>query len=185
MKYNYIKLGLAVSVILIGFSSCNSSKNLSEIKKDTDGLYKDNLNTSEDTTTIADTPWKEYFKDQKLQDLIAEGLANNLNMKDAAERIYQADISLGMAKAAKLPTLGVQAYDAHYQTSDEDKILGYGIEQYAMLGFTTSWEIDIWGKLNKQKKAQYASFLNSQEYLLLTQTNLIASIANDYYKLLA
>ncbi len=187
-NYKYKVTGFIAFLVIIGLSSCRTSKNLSDLNKDPNGLFKENINATEDTTTIADIPWKEYFKDQKLQDLIAEGLSNNFDVKDAAERIYQAQVSLGMAKAAKLPTFGVEAYDSHFQTStgtEGKKILGYSSEYYAMLGFTTSWEADIWGKLNKKKKAQYASFLNSQEYLLLTQTNLISGITNAYYNLLA
>ena len=63
-------------------------------------------------------------------------------------------------------------------------ILGYEANTVS-LGLTTSWEIDVWGKLNSRKKAQLASYLNSQEYARLVQTNLVAGIASYYYSLMA
>jgi NodT family efflux transporter outer membrane factor (OMF) lipoprotein len=53
------------------------------------------------------------------------------------------------------------------------------------LGFTATWEADLWGKLSNQSKAKYASYLNSFEYKNLVQTTLISTIANGYYNLLA
>ena len=51
--------------------------------------------------------------------------------------------------------------------------------------FRSSWELDVWGKLNRQSRARYASFLASHSYKNLVQTSLIANIATSYYSLLA
>jgi NodT family efflux transporter outer membrane factor (OMF) lipoprotein len=47
------------------------------------------------------------------------------------------------------------------------------------------WEADIWGKLNRQKRARYAQYLNSIEYKRLIHTSLVANIASAYYTLVA
>ncbi|MDR1503467.1 MAG: efflux transporter outer membrane subunit, partial [Prevotella sp.] len=62
--------------------------------------------------------------------------------------------------------------------------LGYHSTDYS-LGVSVSWELDIWGKLNRQSRSKYAQFLNSYAYKDLIQTSLIANVALSYYSLLA
>src|SRR5690606_18215999 len=64
---------------------------------------------------------------------------------------------------------------------------GFGIRdnvtQYE-LGLSSSWEIDVWGKLKSSRKAQAAALLQSQEGANAVKTALVANIANLYYTLL-
>ncbi len=187
IKYTGKSAILIAVFIAIGMSSCRTSKNVSDLSVDTKDLIRDeNINTS-DSTTIADTPWQEYFSDDILKQLIQEALDNNLDMKVALERIKQAEANFAMAKAAKLPTLSVAAQDEYTLYSIDGgntKVLGYNANTLN-LGLTTSWEIDAWGKLNSTKKAQYANLLNTREYKKLVQTNIISGVAQLYYTLLS
>jgi multidrug efflux system outer membrane protein len=178
---------LLISVVIAGFSSCQSYRNLSgPPKADTDGIIRDAANDS-DTTTIADIPWKEYFTDPKLQILISEGLEQNIDLQMAIERIRQSEANLSMTRGSSLPdvTAGFQIDHTRISNGDNGRdILGY-ISNQNSLGFSASWEIDLWGKLASKSKAQYANFLNSFEYKNLVQTELIANIVNAYYNLLS
>lgn len=186
MKNIYIKglvlLGLIVS---IGLTSCQVSNQYKSPEVNTDSLFRDKL--SADTTTIADIPWREYFKDAVLQGLIEEGLQNNFDLRIAVTRIQQAEANLGMAKAAYFPNVSLVGQVEHSRSSNGNNgkdVLGYHSTTYT-LGVSTSWELDIWGKLNRQSKAKYAQFLNSHAYHNLIKTSLIANIATSYYSLLA
>lgn len=186
MKNIYIKglvlLGLIVS---IGLTSCQVSNQYKSPEVNTDSLFRDKL--SADTTTIADIPWGEYFKDAVLQGLIEEGLQNNFDLRIAVTRIQQAEANLGMAKAAYFPNVSLVGQVEHSRSSNGNNgkdVLGYHSTTYT-LGVSTSWELDIWGKLNRQSKAKYAQFLNSHAYHNLIKTSLIANIATSYYSLLA
>ena len=46
------------------------------------------------------------------------------------------------------------------------------------------WELDLWGKLKGQEKAQYAAYLSSVAAHQNVKSNLVASIATAYYQLL-
>jgi NodT family efflux transporter outer membrane factor (OMF) lipoprotein len=170
------------------FVGCRSYKNLGEAPKaDTNGLIRDSLASKGDTITIANIPWKEYFKDSKLQALIQEGIDKNLDMQIALSRVSQAEILLSTARAANMPTFGAgAAYNNTLISAGKDgiKVLGYSTQNFS-LGFTAAWEADLWGKLNYQARSGYASYLNSMEYKNLIQTNLVANIATVYYNLLA
>jgi multidrug efflux system outer membrane protein len=187
-KYKRRKLGILIIVLVAAaLTSCQSFNHLGVLPHaDTDSIFRDVVSNS-DTTTIADIPWREYFTDQKLQALIAEGLEQNVDMQIALTRIKQAEANLSMARGNRLPGVSVGFQIDHTRTSSGENgrdILGYTSNQNS-LGFLASWEVDLWGKLASKSRAQYANYLNSFEYKSLVQTELIANIANKYYNLQA
>jgi NodT family efflux transporter outer membrane factor (OMF) lipoprotein len=179
-----------VAALFSGFflAGCSSYRSLAAPPKaDLEGAIREGGAASNDTTSIADLPWKEYFADPKLQALIAEGLERNSDLATAVLRIKEAEGNLGVSLSASAPTLSVGAGMDHTRTSSGTRgrdVLGYSTHQNT-LGFTASWEIDLWGKLTSASKAKYASLLSSREYADLVKTKLVSEIATDYYKLLA
>jgi len=172
-------------IALIGLPSCQVMNKYKTPEVNTENLFRDNNNT--DTTTIADIPWKQYFTDPCLVDLIEEGIEENYDLQIAYTRIQQAETNLGMAKAAYFPDIALVGQVNQSRSSNGSggkDALGYHNTNYS-LGISASWELDIWGKLNRQSRAKYAQFLNSHAYKNLIQTSLIANIATSYYSLLA
>lgn len=188
MNRNYIKGIVLLGVVLsMGLSSCQLVNKYKTPELDTAGLYRD-LET-QDTTTVANIPWKQYFADPYLQGLIEEGIANNYDLQIAVERIKQAEAASFMAKAAYFPSVALAGQVQHNRwsadkaTGDNKDVLGYDSNQYS-LGLAATWEIDLWGKLNRQARAKYADLLSTKAYRDLIQTTLVANIANAYYSLL-
>lgn len=188
MKISYIKgiilLGLSASM---GLSSCQLVNKYQTPEVDSEALFRDKSLT--DTTSIANIPWREYFKDPLLQALVDEGIANNHDIQIAIERVKQAEATLGMARAAYFPDVALSGQVQQNRSSvsratGEKNVLGTHNETYT-LGVAVSWEADIWGKLNRQSRAKYAQMLNSHASKNLVQTSLVANIANSYYSLLA
>jgi NodT family efflux transporter outer membrane factor (OMF) lipoprotein len=177
-----------MAVLVLGVSSCRSYKDLAQAPApDSKGLVRDTVANATDTVSIANIPWKEYFADSKLQQLISEGLSNNMDLKVAVLRIQEAEASLMMANGAKLPSVAVGWQFNHTRLSSGKNgtdVLGYSTSAN-QLGFSASWEADLWGKINGQTKIKYAALLNSNENRNLIQTTLIASIAKAYYSLQA
>lgn len=177
-----------MAVLALGVSSCRSYKDLAQAPApDSKGLVRDTVANATDTATIADIPWKEYFADSRLQQLISEGLTNNPDLKVAVLRIQEAEASLMMANGSKLPSVSAGWQLSHTRTSSGKNgtdVLGYS-STVNQLGFSASWEADLWGKINSQTKVKYAALLNSNESRNLVQTTLIANIARAYYSLLA
>ena len=180
-QYKY----LIVFIVLIGFSSCQVLNRYKVPELDSRDLYGEL--TSSDSTTIASIPWQEYFADTHLVKLIEEGLNNNYDLRIAFTRIQQAEASLSMAKAAYFPNIAlvgqVNHTSASMGTAGKD-VLGYNNTNY-VLGVSAGWELDVWGKMNRQSRAKYAQFLSSHAYKNLIRTSLIANIATSYYSLMA
>lgn len=188
MINRYAKGWLILGVILsIGLTSCQVVNKYKSPEIDSDELYR-GVNST-DTTTIANIPWNEYFKDPLLQALIDEGLNNNLDMRIVAERIKQAEATLGMARAAYFPNVALagevkQVRGAATGRGQGSNVLGPHSETYS-LGIAATWELDVWGKLNRQQRSKYADMLNSYAGRNLVRTSLISNIANTYYALLS
>lgn len=184
---NKYKKGIVLlgGISLIGLSSCGVTTKYKAPEFDSENLYGEM--TSTDTTTIASIPWREYFSDPCLITLIEEGIQKNYDLQIAYSRIKQTEANLSIAKAAYFPDVSLVGEVSQTRTSDGQNgknVLGYHSTSYS-LGISASWELDVWGKLNRQSKSQYAQFLSSYAYRNLIQTSLIANIATSYYSLLA
>lgn len=179
---------LVGAILSLGLSSCQFTNRYKSPKIDTEGMFRNEQPT--DTTTIASLTWREYFKDPLLQALIVEGLNNNFDMRTATERIKIAEAQLNVAKLAYFPSLSLVGngqygrISKNPQTGGDKDVFGYKNNQYS-LGVVASWELDIWGKINRQYRANDAQYLASLESKMLVQTSLISNIATSYYSLIA
>lgn len=185
MKYikRLFLLGLIAS---IGLSSCQVVNKYKSPDIDTEGLFRDENPT--DTTTIANIPWREYFSDPLLRTLIEEGLQSNFDMLIAYQRVKQAEAGVSMAVGAYFPSVALAGQVEHQRISMGAKgkdVLGYELGTSFGLGVAVTWEADLWGKINRQYRAQAAQLMSTHAYRNLIQTSLVANIATTYYSLMA
>lgn len=145
-----------------------------------------------DTSSIADLPYTQLFTDTILQNLIAEGINENLDLKTAVQRINEAQANFRESKAAFFPGLSVSASASRNKQSPAsinlppDLIGTFPLATSAyQLSLSTSWEIDIWGKLASSKKIAFANLLQTDAAKRAVQTEVIAYIATYYYQLLS
>jgi multidrug efflux system outer membrane protein len=183
----HIYLILATTAV---FASCITKRYQQPTLGQTGKLYRDT--TISDTLSIATLPAKQLFTDTILQNLIQEGIRENLDLKTAVERINEAQANLQQSRAAFLPSLAASV------TATRAKQSAAGLNfppEFAnsinlktttfQAALNTSWEADIWGKLSSAKRAALANLLQSDAAKRAVQTQLVANIANSYYNLLA
>ena len=104
MKKNQIIYMMCATALL---SSCHIYKAYDRPETiDTSGLYRDPVSVTDtlaaDTTNMGNLSWKEVFRDPKLQALIEEGLANNVDMQAAVLRVEEAKTLLTAARLSFL-----------------------------------------------------------------------------------
>ncbi|ACU03404.1 efflux transporter outer membrane subunit [Pedobacter heparinus] len=187
MNTRYHKYYFIIGFSILTLTACVSRKYERPAVNSND-LYRDN--TTGDSTTIASLPWKNLFADAALQALIQQGINENLDLKQAIERIKIAEATLLQSKGALLPSLtaDLSVTDAKQSRAALNFPPGININtetQTYKAQLSTSWEADIWGKLSSAKRSAYASLLQSDAAKRAVQTQLIANIANGYYNLLA
>ncbi len=151
----------------------------------------DSLNAA-DTSSIATLPYTQLFSDTVLQNLIAEGIGQNLDLKIAMQRINESYASFRQSKAAFYPNVDANA--AYTRSKQSVASLNFPPDIANTFQLTTStyqlyvsssWEADIWGKLKSAKRAALANWLQSDAAKRTIQTQLIANIAGYYYQLIS
>ncbi len=149
---------------------------------ETTGIYRDPVSMTDtlvsDTTNMGNLPWQEVFRDPKLQALIEEGLANNVDLQAAILRVEEAKVMLTSARLAFLPSINL----APQGTITKMENTGY-VKAYTAAA-AASWEIDLFGKLLNASRGQRAAYLQSQYSRQAVRSQLICGIANAYYALL-
>lgn len=164
-------------------SSCHIYKSYDRPESiDASGIYRDPASATDtlaaDTTNMGNLPWKEIFRDPKLQALIEEGLANNVDMQAAALRVQEAKVMLTAAKLSYLPSIN---FTPQGTLSSFDKSKP---SQTYQLPVSASWEIDLFGKILNAKRGQKVAYEQSKYSEQAVRSQIICGIANTYYSLL-
>jgi NodT family efflux transporter outer membrane factor (OMF) lipoprotein len=189
MKFKSLKYIIPITVVILVMNSCGViNKKYTTPDTDFSENYRDTI--VNDTFSIAKLPWKEIISDSILQNLIEEGLQNNLDLLVAIENINQAKANLVEAKLQFLPSLEGTAQVTKSKTSAASlnfgSASGINLNTTSYLGqLSSSWELDVWGKLKSNKRSVLASFLETEAATRAVQTQLISDIATAYYELLA
>jgi NodT family efflux transporter outer membrane factor (OMF) lipoprotein len=191
MSFKSVSNILFASIITMILSSCLATKSYKKPDMPTEDLYPFEQ-VEMDSTTLADRPWQEVFKDPKLQNLIEEALENNLELQSAIQQIRIAEANFYEGKMSILPSLNTGASASYNEQSDNSVNFGSGLSNISIpasemysISLSSSWELDVWGKLTSAKKASYAALLQTEAARRAVQTRIIAQVANTYYRLLA
>lgn len=162
--------------------SCGSSKQYQQQKSVEAELYRD-VHTL-DTVSLAHMAWQDFFKDPKLITLIQQGLDNNLDLKMGIERIQAAQALFKQSKATFLPDLTIGGEVKRSRLPQSQSFGGDRyVSQYDAFA-STSWEIDVWGKLASSKRASFYRLMQTHAVKRTIQTQVITQIAEYYYQLL-
>ena len=149
---------------------------------DASGIYRDPASATDtlvaDTSNMGNLPWKEVFRDAKLQALIEEGLANNVDMQAAALRVQEAKVMLTAAKLSYLPSINLAPQGTTTSMGGGSYVKAYQLPAVA------SWEIDLFGKILNTKRGQKVAYEQSKYAEQAVRSQIICGIANIYYSLL-
>ncbi|WP_207515552.1 efflux transporter outer membrane subunit [Longitalea luteola] len=150
-----------------------------------------NTTTAPSDSSVADMEWKKFFSDPTLQALIGHALENSFDVQLAVKRVEEARAYANQARVNWAPTIQANI-NASTSFPSENSFNGYflknslgkdHIEDYT-LGAGLTWEIDIWGRLRRQREAAGALYQQSYETGRAVQTAVVANIASSYYNLL-
>ena len=133
-----------------------------------------------------DTGWWRNFNDSLLDSLITAGESNNYNVAMAMRRINVAKYALQATRAGYFPSLDL---DLGWT---KDRISGATASRYGAGATTTSyftadvslsWEIDLFGRITAQAKADKANIKVSRAEYEAAMVALRAQIATAYFQL--
>jgi multidrug efflux system outer membrane protein len=138
--------------------------------------------------SIADTKWQNLFSDETLNQMVTKALANNFDLRIAAERAQEARAQLGITRANQFPFVDAQAT---FSSSRGSTIAGFPTPAGTSLNFAVTtlgaalnWEVDLWGRLRRLTEAARANYLASEEGRRAVQVSLVSDVIETYLQLL-
>ena len=131
-----------------------------------------------------DSDWWQGFGSAELDRLVEQALRDNADLRAAETRLRQADAQVRIAGAALLPSLDAGAGATRTRTG-QDAAAGTRLSDSFDVGFTASWELDIWGGNRAFLTATEASGLavrRDRDALALTTAS---AVAETYFETLS
>jgi outer membrane protein, multidrug efflux system len=136
---------------------------------------------------VPDLRWREFFTDEKLQQVIGTALTNNRDLRIATLNVERARALYGIQRAELFPIVNATGSGGKQQVPAD--LSGTGrretFERYdANLG-VASWEIDFFGRIRSLKDRALEEYLATEQARRSAQILLISSVANTYLALAA
>jgi multidrug efflux system outer membrane protein len=134
--------------------------------------------------SIGEVPWGDLFANPELSALLETALAQNRDLRIAAERIELARARYGLERSFLLPSV---VADAAYTRQRQP---GFEPEKNTTSSVTSiglavpSWEIDLWGRVRALTEAARRDLLAAAETRRAFEVSLIAQVSNAYLQLL-
>jgi NodT family efflux transporter outer membrane factor (OMF) lipoprotein len=122
--------------------------------------------------------WWAQFGDPDLDSLVAKAIAGNLDLKVLSARIAVAKAQIAEARAGSLPSVDVAAGASLQKTS------GQALSKQFSAGTQVSWDIDIWGKVEKGVQGQTAEFHATEADWRAGYLQIVADVSTTYFQLL-
>jgi len=125
---------------------------------------------------VAEIGWRDFFVDQKLQQLIARALENNRDLRVALLNVERAQALYRVQRADRFPS--VSAGLANVRGGPAPVNEGYT----ASLGMA-AFEIDLFGRVHNLSAAAVQQYLAQEQASRSAQLSLAAEVANVYLTL--
>ena len=143
-----------------------------------------------DKTSIGDLKWFEVFKDQELQQLVRTAIVQNYDSRAAIARINAARANLGFARSEQFPQIYGSADLPTTRNSKNGPLgaftSGGGARSIGDFFLNLlSFELDVWGRVRKQKKAAREELRASEEDRKAVLTTVVGDVAAGYFTLIA
>lgn len=126
--------------------------------------------------------WQDVFLDPKLRRVISLALDNNRDLRVAMLDIDKARAQYRIQRAALLPAVDATGQLDRARISDAGSDTGHSqiTRSYdAQLG-TSSWEIDLFGRLRSLKREQLETWLATGETQRGVRLSLVGEVASDW-----
>jgi NodT family efflux transporter outer membrane factor (OMF) lipoprotein len=130
--------------------------------------------------TVPDA-WWTLFNDPALNDLQAQMVLGNQNLKASAALVQVAQAALGSSRAGLSPTVGINA--AASRNASPSAVNNTNISNSNSLGASASWELDVWGRISSGVTSADARLQASQADLDSARLSIHALLAQTYFSL--
>jgi multidrug efflux system outer membrane protein len=185
--------GALLAFLALMVIGCTVGPNYKRPAVDVPGSYRQALAPdvapASPSPSIADEQWSAIFQDATLQRLVQEALANNLDLRIAAQRVLQAQAQVGITRSQQLPSVSAGgSYSAIQAPSSLTGTNSNGTPANSFFNgggptAAAAWNLDFWGLYRRQTEAARAELLASEWGQRATRTALVQGVAEAYFEL--
>lgn len=139
-----------------------------------------------ESASLADLPWWEVFRNETLRELVKIAIANNNDLRVAAQRVEQARQYRVQTRSEYFPGIGYQAGIGGGKNESLGAVAPSGGEQRGTLaiGIGAAWEADVWGRIRRLNEYALANYLASEQGRRGVLLSLVSGVAQAYFELL-
>lgn len=194
-KTNKVLYLAVVLATLLCIGACKTPQ-ATTLPKDT--LKESLASMSRDSSVTISPAWRDFFQDSVLRSLIDTALQNNHDLKITLQELAIAKSAITAKQGALLPSISANV------GAGISKVGRYTAEGAGNVGteltpgrkiptvipdlaptLQMDWTVDLWGKLNSDKKSVVERYLASEAGQRAIKSQLVADVAENYYALLA
>jgi multidrug efflux system outer membrane protein len=140
----------------------------------------DRFPASEGAKSATEIGWREFFSDPRLQQLIAQSLEHNRDLRIAAARVEEARALYGIQKADSVPTVTAEASYSRNRFANTGRFPGGTFQEYHLSANVVAYELDFWGRVRALNESALASFLATDEARRALALSLVSDVASAY-----
>ena len=179
MNRRAVALALAGSVLLL--AGCTVGPNYKRPQTPPAPAYRGADNTDRSGgSSIGDQSWESVFPNPELQGLIRGALANNYDLRIAAQHILEQQAQVRIVHAQGLPTLSAGGTGAGAELpASLGKSIGSPLA-FGSFSLSGSWAPDFWGLYRRQTEAAQAQLLAETWAQRAVRVSLVQEVAATY-----
>src|SRR6202046_1339922 len=135
--------------------------------------------------SLGDEQWAQVFREPELQDLIRKALANNYDLRIAAQRILEQQAQVRITRSQQFPsiTVGGTGIGATLPNSLGTQLPNPLVE--GSFSVSAAWTPDFWGLYRKQTEAARAQLLAQVWAQRAVRLTLVQQVATAYLQIRA
>jgi multidrug efflux system outer membrane protein len=140
-----------------------------------------------DQKPVAEIPWREFFIEPRLQQVLSLAINNNRDLRVAALTIEKTRAQYQIQRADLLPQIdatagaAIQRLPADLSASGQARIN----RQYSVGLGVSSYELDLFGRVRSLKDQALEQYLATKQAQRAVQISLVAEVANVWLALAA
>lgn len=182
--YNF-KMNRLALLTIIGMSGCSLAPEYIKPEMPISNVWSDKDFGS--SKGVTDIKWKDFYKNEDMQNLISMALEHNKDLRKAALNVQTAQAKYRIERSALMPSInaGVTKTAEHlpgnlYSTQTSGSVT---YQQYQANLAATSWELDLFGKLRSLKESAWESYMAQEQTVKATRVSLIAEVGTAWLTL--
>jgi multidrug efflux system outer membrane protein len=188
-QFRMSRFALAIGFAVIFVAGCNVGPKYLRPEVTAPPVYRgtDEAAVSSNVqNSLGDQQWAAVFHEPELQNLIRTALANNYDLRIAAQHVLEASAQVRIARSQQFPqiTIGGSGIGAAFPSGE----FGNSFESPLSVGslnLSAAWTPDFWGLYRKQTEAARDQMLAQAWAQRAVRMSLVEQVATTYIQLRA